>query len=240
MWGIVTIVIAAVLSGLGVLSALLGMRIGTTFNISQQLSQLQLNSMIPFTVLVFATGIVANDVRDGWLRTLLIRPITRGQYLTVKMAAAYVSIVAVLIVSGTVPVIIGAMTTSQTVEFDAAEAIVLWVILLIHTLLLLSLLTFLSCWMKGFLNVAFLAGWAMASAMIGAYVQFTKWDDKWMTIGAEFLFPSGFFDAAGSVVGGTLFPVDELLWGLSALAGFLALAYWGINAINVDKQPGSE
>jgi hypothetical protein len=62
--------------------------------------------------------------------------------------------------------------------------------------------------------------------------------DKWLVILKDYLFPSGFWNSIDAIMGKTGTPFAELAWGFGALAIFLALAFWSIAVIQVDK--GSE
>ena len=62
--------------------------------------------------------------------------------------------------------------------------------------------------------------------------------DKWLVILKEYFFPSGFWDSIDVIMAKTGTPVTELTWGFGALALFLALAFWSISVIQVDR--GSE
>jgi hypothetical protein len=62
--------------------------------------------------------------------------------------------------------------------------------------------------------------------------------EKWLVILKDYLFPSGFWNSIDAIMGNMGTPFAELAWGVGALAIFMALAFWSISVIQVDK--GSE
>lgn len=201
--------------------------------------QLNMSWVVPVGVCLFAVAIVAADVKEGWLRTLLIRPVSRQQYLLIKMAAVYTSVLITIVIAGILPnLIVAGFFVKGIVHFDLVQFLEVHGIFLLQALLLLSILTFFSCWLPGAFNVVLLAFWAICASAIGAYLHMAHWSDKWPAILSDFLFPSGFSHAIDGILGGRGMPFTELAWGLGALGIFLALACWSITKIQVDK--GSE
>jgi ABC-type transport system involved in multi-copper enzyme maturation permease subunit len=200
---------------------------------------LNLNFVLPLASAIFAIGSVSNDVKDGWLRTLLIRPITRERYMSVKLAAVYCSVVITIIVAGILPNAAYAVFFSKTpVQFDLAQVVYIHALLFLQGFLYVVILLFFSCWLPGVFNVIALTFWAILATSISSYIQYVHWMDKWLVVLKDFLFPSGFWDSIDAINAGTGTPVTELAWGFGALAMFLALAFWSVSVIQVDK--GSE
>jgi len=124
------------------------------------------------------------------------------------------------------------------VRFDLLSALSVYGLMFLHAVTLVSILVFLSCWLPGVFNIAVLAMWAMVASIVGGYLQYAYWTDRWFVLLREFLFPSGFTDAVGVIVNSMGTPVAEVLWGLASLALFLAAAFWSVARIQVDR--GSE
>ena len=55
------------------------------------------------------------------------------------------------------------------------------------------------------------------------------------TLLREFLFPSGFTSALDMILGNVGTPTAELAWGFASLGCVLALAFWSVTRIEVDK-----
>lgn len=239
LWPIAAYFVPLMLSGLSVLMTFATGRMQRQYNVAQQAIMLNLTFVLPLASAIFAIGPVSNDVKDGWLRTLLIRPITRQSYMAVKLAAVYCSIVITIVVAGILPNVVYAVFFSKTaVQFDLAKVLSIHALILLQGFLYVVILLFFSCWLPGVFNVIMLAFWAILASSVSSYVQYAHWMDKWLVILKEYLFPSGFWEAIDVVMAGTGTPVGELCWGFGALAIFLALAFWSISLIQVDK--GSE
>ncbi|MFH0991306.1 MAG: ABC transporter permease subunit [bacterium] len=209
------------------------------YNVADHLITIYSTLLVPLTAVVFSVGLVSNDVKDGWLRTLLVRPISRQHYLLIKLAAVFCSTICVLIGSSAIalaPVLIKYITVP--IEFDLLRVLAVLGVAVCQSMLLISILAFFSCWLPSLLNVVALMTWAIASATIDAYLRFQYWKVKWLQLLREYLFPGGFNDAFGVLASRTHVPYTELLWGFAALCAMLALAFWSITKIEIDK--GSE
>ncbi|MCX6144520.1 MAG: ABC transporter permease [Ignavibacteriales bacterium] len=239
LWPIAAYFVPVMLASLSVLMTFATGRMQRQYNVAQQAIMLNLNFVVPLASAIFAIGSVSNDVKDGWLRTLLIRPITRQRYMAVKLAAVYCSLVITIVVAGILPNVAFAVFFSKTpVQFDLARVLYIHALILLQGFLYVVILLFLSCWLPGVFNVIALTFWAILASSISSYIQYVHWMDKWLVILKEYLFPSGFWDSIDVVMARTGTPVAELSWGFGALAIFLALAFWSISVIQVDK--GSE
>lgn len=208
-----------------------------TFNAGEKLYQLMV-LLVPVASAFFCVGLVSNDVKDGWLRTLLVRAIRREEYLLAKSLSALTSIWVTVLFAGTLPLIIGLIVTKLPVEFQVVEVLGLYALFFCVSLLYVSILTFFSCWLPGVVNVVALMGWGIIAGALHAYVTFSFWDSSWAVFTEQFLFPSGFFDAVDVVRAQTHTPYAEVVWGVAALAFFSSLSFWSVNRIQVDK--GSE
>ena len=239
LWPIAAYFVPVMLGALSLLMAFASGRMHQQYNVAQQAILLNLNFVLPLASAIFAIGTVSNDVKDGWLRTLLIRPITRQQYMIVKLAAVYCSVVITVVIAGILPNVAFAGFFSKTpVQFDLARVLYVHALLFLQGFLYVVILLFLSCWLPGVFNVIVLTLWAILASSISSYIQYVHWMDKWLVVLKDYLFPSGFWDSIDVIMAKTATPVAELFWGFGALAIFLALAFWSISVIQVDK--GSE
>ena len=238
-WPVAAYFVPVALAGLSFLMAIATGRMQRQYDVAQQAMSLGLHSVIPLAAAIFAIGAVSNDVKDGWLRTLLIRPITRQQYLTVKLAAVYCSLVITTVAAVIIPnVVTAAFFVKTPVQFDLVQLVFIHVLMLLQGFLYVVILLFLSCWLPGVFNVLALVLWTILAASLSSYIQYVHWMDKWLVILKEYFFPSGFWDSIDVIMAKTGTPVTELTWGFGALALFLALAFWSISVIQVDR--GSE
>jgi ABC-type transport system involved in multi-copper enzyme maturation permease subunit len=235
-WSVAAYFVPVALAALSFLTALLTGRVQREYNFLRQAISLNLDFVLPLAAAIFSVGAISNDVKEGWIRTLLIRPITRQQYLAVKLAAVYSSVVITIVVAGVLPnVAVAAFFTNSPVQFDLARVLSVHALMLLQGFLYVVILLFLSCWLPGAFNVIALALWAIVASALGAYIQVVHWMDKWLVILKDYFFPSGFWDSIDAITGRMAAPVAELAWGFGALAVFLALAFWSISVIQVDK-----
>jgi ABC-type transport system involved in multi-copper enzyme maturation permease subunit len=236
LWPIAAYFVPAMLASLTLLMSFATGRVQQQYNVAQQAILLNLNFVLPMASAIFAIGSVSNDVKDGWLRTLLIRPITRQQYMVIKLASVYCSLVITIIVAGILPNAAFAIFFSKTpVQFEVARVLYVHALILLQGLLYVVIMLFLSCWLPGVFNVVVLGLWAILATSFTSYIQYVHWMDKWLVVLKDFLFPSGFWDSIDVIMARTGTPVTELMWGFGALAMFLALAFWSISVIQVDK-----
>lgn len=236
LWPIAAYFVPVMLASLSLLMAFAAGRMQQQYNVAQQAILLNLNFVLPLASAIFTIGSVSNDVKDGWLRTLLIRPITRQRYMVVKLSAVYASLVITIIVAGILPNVAFAIFFSKTpVQFDLARVLYVHALILLEGFLYVVMMLFLSCWLPGVFNVLVLTLWAILATSISSYIQYVHWMDKWLVVLKDYLFPSGFWDSIDVIMARTGTPVNELMWGFGALAMFLALTFWSISVIQVDK-----
>jgi len=191
--------------------------------------------LVPMLIPLFFTGMVASDVKDGWLRTLLIRPVSRQQYLTMRMLAALTAGLAGTFIAGAIPVEIAAHVSGKPIVRDWVLLLEVYGMVVCQAILLGGILAFLSCWLPGVGNVVILFLWYTTASLLAEYLQVKFWSNKWLTVAGEFIFPHGFVNAGSAIVSGAPFPWEHLLWGLASASAFLSLAYWSVNRIEVDK-----
>lgn len=191
-----------------------------------------------FSIPMLGVGMVATDVKEHWLRTLLMRPISRSEYLLARVLAVYVSVVMTMILSGLVPLLVISAIVDKPLLWMASRSIPTFVFILGHAYLLLMLLTLLSCWLPGIVNIVMLGLWAMGASLGAAYVRNEWWDNGWLVTASEFLFPSGFLEAAELSAQHSGDPMGPALWGIASVVSFTALTMWSVNRVQVDG--GSE
>ena len=224
------------LAVLSTLTLLLSARIRPIYDFAQCATEVNVGMIVPLSAVLFCGGIISVDVKEGWLRTLLIRPITRQQYLLIKLAAVFTSVVITIVVAGVIPnIVIGAFFAKGAFQFDPGPVLFAHMIFLLQAMLLIGLLVFFSCWMPGIFNTVLLGMWFIAASMIGAYVQSRFWSSQWLMLLRDFLFPSGFTSSLDMILGKAGTPTSEMAWGFATLGCVLALAFWSVTRIEVDK-----
>lgn len=206
------------------------------YDVARIATQINITLVVPFSAALFCGGIISADVKEGWLRTLLIRPITRQQYLLIKVAAAFSSVVITIIVAGVIPnIAVGAFFSKGIVRYEIGPILIAHALFLLQSLLVIGLLVFFSCWLPGIFNIVLLGAWYIAAALIGSYLQSRFWSSEWLMLLRDFLFPSGFTSALEMIMGNAGTPTAELAWGIAALGFAFALAFWSVTRIEVDK-----
>lgn len=228
--------------GLMLLSAVIlftSAKLSKTYDVARFAANVNISLVVPLAAALFGVAMVAADVKDGWLRTLLIRPVSRQSYLLIKMAAVYTSVVFTIVIAGILPnVIISNFFVKGEVVFDLGRVLAVHGVFLLQAMLIVSVLTLFSCWMPGVFNVVLIAFWSICASAISGYIQAFHAMDKWLTILKDFLFPDGFSKAVDAINGGMGAPIADLAWGFGALGVILALTFWSITKMQVDK--GSE
>ena len=190
------------------------------------------DAFLPIVCVFLSTGIVANDVKSGWMRTLLIRPITRQQYLGAKIAAVVCSIWIMLLFLGFVPAIVGSLIHRLPMGLDFVPAAGAHLLLLGKSVMLVSVLAFFSCWLPGITNIVVLFAWWLLYSMLDFY-SMTK-SVRWLELLKAYAFPSGFSNAIDALTQSGVMSWVDIAWGITGLTGFLALAFWSITKIQID------
>jgi ABC-type transport system involved in multi-copper enzyme maturation permease subunit len=234
-WGLIPIIGIFVIGAMAAISFILMSIIPRgPIDIVKSLQFLLFVFSVPLIVIFFGTDLIAADIYDGWLRSILLQPVKRHHYLSARLFSSLgftaVGItIAVLSVLATIP-----FQHKLYAPFDTEEFVVVCIGALGQAYVYLSILATLSCWLKGFMNVAVLVGWWIGGGLLYQYVSSKYWDSAVLTIAKEFIFPSGFVDAV-SAFSVDYFPVSEFLWGIANATGWLAVAYWSMNKIQIDR-----
>lgn len=120
-------------------------------------------------------------------------------------------------------------------EFDFLQTVALLGAFVGMSVTYIAILSFFSCWFPGILNVVVLMVWGILNSAAHFYVSTKLWDVQWAVLMEDSVFPSGMFDTVNAIGQRTHAPYGEALWGLAAIAVFLALAFWSVTRIQVDK-----
>ncbi|HAV24529.1 MAG: hypothetical protein A2X67_14710 [Ignavibacteria bacterium GWA2_55_11] len=216
------------------LFAVLEARSAKNVDATRLLSNLISGFTLPFIAPLLGGGMVAWDVKDHWLRTLLMRPMTRTEYLMSRILALYFLTALSVVVITVIAIVAAGAIAEKEIAWNLGRFLPMLLFLLCHGYMIVLLMALLSCWTPGIFNVAMLIFWAIASASVGALVGSFKWDSAILTVGRDFLFPSGFLDAVETMSreGGDIWP--HLAWGIASAFGFTGVTIWSINRMNVE------
>ncbi len=236
-WTLGMIIFSAGLSILSILPSVISIQsgMGKTFSSIIQSTDGFLSF---FTFLIFSAGIVSADVKSGWVRTLLIRSVTREQYVTVKILVVFVSTMIVYFFCITSSTIVIAFDPKVELIYDLSLSSAVMALKTAHVLLLIVLSTLVSCSLLGSFNALVVYAWITLAQGLGFLVTRNYWDVQWAVILKDYLFPSGFEDAQQTIITQNVFPAAELLWGIGALSCFYALTLFSMNRVMIDT--GSE
>lgn len=206
-----------------------------TFNYSTILSGI-FDILVPLSALFLCAGMINFDVKNNWMRTILSRPMTRQDFLLTKIIAISVSIITVMIVAGLIPTIILDVATGADLGFNFYKVAMMLLMSTLQAVLYVVIAAWLSLFLPGFINVFVFALWMLADSILAPIVQNFLWDSRAAQIMQEFFFPDGFSEASTMLLSKELtFPTEDILWGFAALAGFLLIASFQINFIDIDK-----
>ncbi len=187
-----------------------------------------------FAVLLFSAGIVGGDIRSGWMRTVLIRSVTRQQYVLTKLAVVGTATLLAMLLTVAIPVVYFSAIAPQKIAFDAAATMTFFLLTSCQTILLIIVSAFVSCWLTGAFNSLVVYIWISAAGILEMFIGRTYWNVSWLMTAKDFLFPSGFQNAQTAVKLGASFPTADILWGTASVAFFLSLTLFSINKVQVD------
>lgn len=241
LWTIPTIVLTALLVVIGWSIAVLPMIVsGPAGRSSPQpldaaghIFQVE-NGLLLLATLFVAAGIVAYDTRSGWMRSLLTRPVTRQEYLAVKILTVSCSIVLILFVASVVPIPVLAVAFKLPVVWNTGQVLGILGGMAGQCFTFVAMSAVLSCMLPGVSNVAFLFVWQFISSLVEFLTNRYFWSNPLVYIMRDVLFPQRFSDGAGAIVAHRV-PLADFIWGLGILSLFLSLGFWLINRIQVDR-----
>ena len=242
MWNLPVIIISSILLLISLLISFIPLLVGAykveglikSYDIQSALSQ-GFTILVPLFSLIFGAGIISNDIKNHWIRTVLSRPITRADYLLTKIIASSLTIFILMFIIGTIPIVILSAIVPVNTNFDFLKFIGTHALFLGEAITYITICSLLSCWLPGFSNIIILIVWMLSNGIFSMVVNNYFWDSSIAMLIADFYFPGGFQEAAESLVSGANFPLEKLLWGFSSLFGFLALALFNFNFIQIDK-----
>ena len=191
--------------------------------------------IVPFAALFFTAGIISNEVKSHWLRTVMTHAVTRQDLLISKILSSTASVFVVMLLIGVIPLLVFGITTGAEFTGGILSIIQVFIYFILESALFVSIAIWLSCFMNGFLNIFFLAGWMFLDNVVIKGI-LSMWLSSSVTgnIITEFFFPSGFSEAAIVAGGSGVFPTEFLLWGFAALTFFITAGLFHINYVKID------
>lgn len=204
------------------------------FTFSEMLVNI-LKVIVPFSALFFASGIISNDIKNHWVRTVLTHSVTRQDLFLAKILAATISVLIMIISLGILPMVVFDLISEIDFSYNFTSIFQVILYFTLEAALFISISAWLSCFVGGFMNIFFLAGWMFLDNVVIKGV-LNMWLSAGVTGGIimDFFFPSGFSEAAVVAGGAGSFPAEFLLWGLAALLFFVSIGLYQFNLINTD------
>ena len=187
-----------------------------------------------FSVILFSAGMVGSDIKSGWMRTLLIRPVTRQQYVLTKISVISTVTLVTLAITILIPIVYFMLLADSKIIFDVSPTVTFLMLKSCEVVLYIIISAGISCWISGAFNSLALYIWFGASQLIEMLISKKYWDIPWLMTLKDFLSPSGFQDALTYSKLGLGFPMADILWGLASVAFFAALMLLSINKIQID------
>lgn len=183
-------------------------------------------------------GMLAIDLKDHWARTTLMRPVTRAEFLMARVTAVWMFTITAAVINAWLPLLVPALILNKPVVLDLGLTVPMFVLWLGQAYLVIILMTLISCWIAGIGNIILLMLWAFFSSLAGSYIRNEFWDNGFLTVAKDYLFPSGFIDACDVLRSGGPEFWGAVLWGCAAAAGFTALSIIAFNRVTIET--GSE
>lgn len=193
------------------------------------------STIIPLLAIIFGTGIIQKDIENNWIRTITSRPISKELFLTSKLSAMLVSALIIILLIATIPILFFVFFSEFVIEISIIKVLLIHVFYLLEFLLYMGICSWLSCWLPSFVNSIILAIWLLSDNILKTFIDAIFWDKNWALILKDFYFPSGFSEAIQIITNSDKIPYQEICWGFAGLFGFLALAYWNLTIIKIDK-----
>ncbi len=225
-------VLAVLLSLLPLTINLPNLKIELNFN---TILQSVLSFFIPVFVLMFTGGIISNDIRSYYLRTLLSRPISKEEYLCSKYLFSIINLIITTILFAIIPTLIGLYSYQANVNLNIATSLITYIFYLIEGLLFISISISLSTIVKGYFNIFILAIWIfLESTLINGILSNLVSFSKPLAIFSDFFFPAGFSEAVKLLDTHSILFYESIMWGLASLTFFVSISFYQINKINID------
>jgi len=190
---------------------------------------------IPVLVLFFTGAIVAGDVRSFYLRTILARPILKYEYLASKYFFALINLLVGSVFFAIIPAIFMGLFYESPMKFDFFISLLTYILYIAEGSLFISISIWISTLLRGYTNIFILAIWIFLEASLnnGVMNSFVSYNVG-LAIFADFFFPGGFSEASKLIESGGILFYESLMWGLAALAFFVALSFYQITKIKID------
>lgn len=193
-----------------------------------------LSPITTIAVLFLTFGIIANDKKNHWFRSVLARPVSREHFFSAKILAVLTSMLGVMLITTVIPLLIFNITSGESLEFEFGKVLGVYSFYFLHGTLFVLIAAWLSCFVPGVFNILILALWMISESIISALVGIFLWDSKLALIFQDFYFPNGFAESSKILLATSEFATAEFLWGMTALFLFAALFFANINLINID------
>lgn len=195
-----------------------------------------LSFFVPVFVLLFTGGIISNDVRTYYLRTLVSRPISKEEYLSSKYIYSIINLVIATIFFAVIPSIATMYSYSSEVNLNLGNSLFTYLLFILEGLLFIAISISLSTILKGYFNIFVLAVWiflesSLINGVLSNFVSFSRI----LAILSDFFFPAGFSEATKLMNTGSLLFYESLLWAIASLALFVSLSYYQITRIKIDS-----
>lgn len=191
--------------------------------------------LVPLFCLLFGAGIIAFDIKNQWLKSILARPVSRNDFLFAKIASAAILIFALMLLMSTIPVLVISIFVSVPVVVNWGNLLLLHLLYLLEIITYLSICVSLSCIVPSFINIFIFAVWMFLDSAAGPAIATLLWDNNLAQIITDFFFPDGMKLAATAIASSKPLPTEQFMWGLAELFGFLSLAFFLFSKTNIDK-----
>ncbi len=191
--------------------------------------------IVPMSALFFSAGIIAYDIKSHWLRSILSRPLTRTDFLMSKIASAAISLLIVMLIVATIPLLIFGAISSTKLQFDFGNFIYLHLAYWLEGILFIVISSFFSTFLTTFKNVFLLGVWMFIDNIQLQVVPGLFWDNQTLLLLSDFFFPNSWSDSAKALLSTGNFNYEHLLWGIAELTGFTAITIYVFTKIGIDK-----
>ncbi len=191
--------------------------------------------VVPFSALFFSSGIISNDIKNHWLRSILVHSITREEIVFSKILSSLISVLIMMILLGIIPLILFSTSLGLGLNFKIINLTLVILLFTLEASLFITIATWLSCFLSGFMNVFLLAAWMFFDNIIMKGVMSLWLNNTFSgTLILDFFFPSGFSEAAVVASSTGAISFENILWGFAALSFFLSLAFFHFNKLTID------
>lgn len=195
-----------------------------------------LSLVVPIFVILFTGGIISNDIRSYFFRTVVSRPVFKYEYLSSKYLFSSINLIISMIFYGVLPALIFLFSIDMSIEYNIINSLLIFLLYFLEGLLFISISITLSMFLKGFFNVFAFGIWVFLEAIVNnQLVQFFIDYNPILSIASDFFFPSGFSEASKLLVNPSMLLFESLLWGAASLLLFMGISYYFITIIKVDE-----